>query len=246
MDVSMIPIFIMVSTMIELSSKIKNFIFWGSITLIFFIVFGVFVIDIFVYDAQGKDKLSIIFSFLSAFFALLSSLGILITIGVYFSQKNDDKRKQKEMDEKLIHFVNEKAIDFINKINRVLFLIENEDKYHQLEIDGYFLCYVEAPFQDNPIFHRIDLRLNTQNSFLDRHGVQASLGLFKFIIEIDSSSEDFFNKTSYYIRYGHELIAHYIPEISDSFHSEKERTELIIFLNQTKDDITLNLSKFIK
>ncbi|WP_163748819.1 hypothetical protein, partial [Proteus mirabilis] len=101
MDVSMIPIFIMVSTMIELSSKFKNIIFWALTASIALIVFGIFVIDIFANDAQGKDKLSIIFSFLSAFFALLSSLGILITIGVYFSQKNDDKRKQKEIDEKL-------------------------------------------------------------------------------------------------------------------------------------------------
>ncbi|MEX5485855.1 hypothetical protein IC611_08825 [Proteus mirabilis] len=68
MDVSMIPIFIMVSTMIELSSKFKNIIFWALTASIALIVFGIFVIDIFANDAQGKDKLSIIFFFSICFF----------------------------------------------------------------------------------------------------------------------------------------------------------------------------------
>ncbi|WP_161747981.1 hypothetical protein [Proteus penneri] len=101
MDVSMIPIFIMVSTMIELSSKLKNIIFWVSTASISLIVFGVFVIDIFVTDAHGKDKLSIIFSYLSTIFAFLSSLALFATIGVYFWQKKDsensEKKRQKEI-----------------------------------------------------------------------------------------------------------------------------------------------------
>lgn len=60
--------------MIELSAKFKNIIFWASTASISLIIFGIFVIDIFVTDADGKDKLSIVFSYLSTIFAFLSAL----------------------------------------------------------------------------------------------------------------------------------------------------------------------------
>ncbi|HCU0913512.1 TPA: hypothetical protein OUF72_001139, partial [Proteus mirabilis] len=101
MDVSMILIFIMVSKMIELSSRLKNIIFWTLTVSISLIVFGVFVIDIFVTDAHGKDKLSIIFSYLSTIFAFLSALALFATIAVYFWQKNDEKNKQFILDKKI-------------------------------------------------------------------------------------------------------------------------------------------------
>ena len=107
MDVSMIPIFIMVSTMIELSSKLKNIIFWVSTASISLIVFGVVVIDIFVTDAHGKDKLSIIFSYLSTIFAFLSSLALFATIGVYWRQKKDSENSEKKNQK-------EKSISYLN------------------------------------------------------------------------------------------------------------------------------------
>ncbi len=85
--------------MIEISSKVKNFIFWISLTSVSLIVFGIFIIDIFVTDAKGKDKLSIIFSYLSTVFAFLSALALFATIVVYFWQKNDSLKMQKERDD---------------------------------------------------------------------------------------------------------------------------------------------------
>ncbi|HAT5547493.1 TPA: hypothetical protein JAD17_001379 [Proteus mirabilis] len=238
MDVSMIPIFIMVSTMIELSSKFKNIIFWALTASIALIVFGIFVIDIFANDAQGKDKLSIIFSFLSAFFALLSSLGILITIGVYFSQKNDDKRKQKEIDEKLIYFIREKVSDFNFKIKRVLTFLENDDKYYGIGVSGNKIIYKDPLEDEYNITNTINLKLKN-NDFLDRNNIHASLYLFIFILDIDSLSENFINKTYSYVMYSH---AHslYIP---DEHFSCKDKNELIDFLKETEREITSRLNE---
>ncbi|WP_209306887.1 hypothetical protein, partial [Proteus mirabilis] len=66
--------------MITLSERIKSLIFWISISLIFLIIFGIFIIDIFATDAQDKEKLSIVFSYLSTVFAFLSALGLFTTI----------------------------------------------------------------------------------------------------------------------------------------------------------------------
>lgn len=85
--------------MIGLSSKVKNIIFWISTVLVSLIVFGVFIIDTFVTDAHGKDKLSIVFSYLSTVFAFLSALGLFTTIGVYFWQKKDAINKDTAKDE---------------------------------------------------------------------------------------------------------------------------------------------------
>lgn len=106
------------------------------------------------------------------------------------------------------------------------------------------LRYVEHYEDQNSSFYKIELKLKNKDGFLDRHGMQASLDLFKFIIEIDSLSEEFINKTSWYITYGHEYIGNYIPEISDNFQVDVERSLLIDFLNKTKDTIKLKLNKF--
>lgn len=139
MDVSMMSIFIMVPTMLKLSSKLKNIIFWVLTTSIALIIFGVFIIDIFVTAAHGGDKLSIIFSYLSTVFAFVSSLALFATIGVYFWQKNDknqddDKRLDiyKTLLKNEIGTINEKRTR-ISKISKISKRILN-NQYDRLSI----------------------------------------------------------------------------------------------------------------
>ncbi|UPK80318.1 hypothetical protein LW139_16165 [Proteus vulgaris] len=87
--------------MITLSERIKSLIFWISISLIFLIIFGIFIIDIFATDAQDKEKLSIVFSYLSTVFAFLSALGLFTTIIIYFRQRKDLEILEKIKDRKL-------------------------------------------------------------------------------------------------------------------------------------------------
>lgn len=131
MDVSMILIFIMVSTMIKLPSKIKNLIFWVLVTSISLIIFGVFVIDIFVTDAHGKDKLSIIFSYLSTVFAFLSALALFATIGVYFGQKEDIKKSQRIKDNIVEEEIIRISVHYIKMINYIKSFMNDVSK-----IDG--------------------------------------------------------------------------------------------------------------
>ncbi len=164
--------------------------------------------------------------------SVLSSFGILATIAVYFWQKKDNKSKQREIDRKLLYFVNIKANDFLEKINNVLHLIDNEKKYQQIEMQKNDLCYIEVLECDNPLFYKINLRLNS-NEFLDRNNIHASLDLFKFILEVDSLNEEFFNKTSHYIIYAYM----YGPDVPDEFYHCTDKNELINFLHKTKDKI---------
>lgn len=50
---------------------------------------------------------------ISSFFSFLSSLGILTTIGVYFWQKNDSKRKQHEYEKNFFSDIKKAAKEFI-------------------------------------------------------------------------------------------------------------------------------------
>ncbi|HIC2887130.1 TPA: hypothetical protein ACW0T4_003815 [Morganella morganii] len=176
--------------------------------------------------------------------SVLSSLGIIVSVVIYLCQKSSENKKQKEIDMKLFHFIEIKGLDLVSKLDKVLHLVENENEYMHIRIENGRICYNEILEDQNIAYCKIDLRISNKNDFLDRHGVQASLDLFKFIIEIDSLSEMFFYKTSCYIKYGIELFGHYIPEISDNFQSDAEKDLLINFLNETKYKIKLNIDRF--
>lgn len=129
--------------MIELSAKFKNIIFWALTASISLIVFGIFVIDIFVIDAHGKDKLSIIFSYLSTIFAFLSALALFATIGVYFSQKNDAKKQKNKEISAIKSILSKKCERIYGLINTTLTLIHaikkrnKEIEKHTEVVDNY-------------------------------------------------------------------------------------------------------------
>ncbi len=123
--------------MIKLSSKLENIIFWASTVSISLIVFGIFVIDIFVTDAHGKDKLSIIFSYLSTIFAFLSALALFATIGVYLHQINIKKREEEKEIKAYInnyaHGFHKNTIRIVDDINELIYELNHN---HSLVINS--------------------------------------------------------------------------------------------------------------
>ncbi|HEK2896818.1 hypothetical protein [Proteus terrae] len=188
MDVSMIPIFIMVSTMIELSSKFKNIIFWALTASISLIVFGIFIIDIFVIDAHGKDKLSIIFSYLSTIFAFLSALALFATIGVYFWQRNDDLKKQSEFDERIIPEISSN-IRFMHDDTRQIISMFKEIKNYNISIELDVLKYSrkdhEYLYQSTKFLAKPTINLNkiNENKLINDNIMNVSFSLYKIIKE---------------------------------------------------------------
>ncbi|HCR3455484.1 hypothetical protein ACFYLL_13210 [Proteus mirabilis] len=187
MDVSMIPIFIMVSTMIELSSKLKNIIFWVSTASISLIVFGVFVIDIFVTDAHGKDKLSIIFSYLSTIFAFLSSLALFATIGVYFWQKNDEKNKQNETNAKLCYFLSEKIAHLQSLIKFVKMINNEKIKITRVMLNGSEIT-IYSNNKKSPECH--DLYFTYHDEFIQNNKILGSLRVILYFSEVEIISDE--------------------------------------------------------
>ncbi|HHS3623438.1 TPA: hypothetical protein ACSEXO_003662 [Proteus mirabilis] len=176
--------------MIELSSKLKNIIFWVSTASISLIVFGVFVIDIFVTDAHGKDKLSIIFSYLSTIFAFLSSLALFATIGVYFWQKNDILKKQIDFDQRVIPSLTENINAINSNISKLIVIFQNIHDYEvYMENDSFVYTTISkksyinlnSPFPSKQV---IELNKINRNQVINKSIMQVSPYLYNLIQEI--------------------------------------------------------------
>lgn len=168
--------------MIELSSRLKNFIFWVLVASISLIVFGVFVIDVFVTDAHGKDKLSIIFSYLSTVFTFLSALALFVTIGVYFWQKKDKYKEQIDLDSKIIPFVISKSESILETISTIREKIKEIDHDDRLYIAGDNLIKEN---QNEKIY--CFLKCDIHDDFINKNKILVSRQLFIFIIALDSN-----------------------------------------------------------
>ncbi|HDU8655536.1 TPA: hypothetical protein RG711_003096 [Morganella morganii subsp. morganii] len=84
----------------------KDFII-SVITVVAWVLIGVIVIiGYFTIDTKGE---SVMLSFVSTIFTIISSLGIAATIGVYFWQRNDTKRRQNDSDDKFFIEIKEAA-----------------------------------------------------------------------------------------------------------------------------------------
>ncbi|MEM7957189.1 hypothetical protein Q4Q87_17460, partial [Morganella morganii] len=60
---------------------------------------------------------------------VLSSLGIIVSVAIYLCQKSSENKKQKEIDMKLFHFIKIKALYLVSKLDKVLYLVKNENEY---------------------------------------------------------------------------------------------------------------------
>ncbi|WP_311747367.1 hypothetical protein [Proteus columbae] len=88
----------------------KDFII-SIITVVAWVLIGAIItIGYFTIETKGE---SIILSFISTIFTIISSLGIAATIGVYFWQRNDTKRRQNESDDKFFIEIKEIAKEHI-------------------------------------------------------------------------------------------------------------------------------------
>lgn len=93
----------------------KDFII-SIITVVAWVLIGVIVtIGYFTIETKGE---SVILSFVSTIFTIISSLGIAATIGVYFWQRNDTKKRQNEYDKNFFSDIKSAAEEFIDASKR--------------------------------------------------------------------------------------------------------------------------------
>ncbi|MEI9600299.1 hypothetical protein V5030_13920 [Moellerella wisconsensis] len=96
-----------------------------------FLIGIIVVIGYFTVETKGE---SIILSYISTIFTVISSLGITATIGVYIWQKNDSQRKQHEYEKNFFSDIKRTAKEFILTSNKYKKSFEetlkNFDKAH--------------------------------------------------------------------------------------------------------------------
>lgn len=125
----------------------KDFII-SVITVVAWVLIGAIVtIGYFTIETKGE---SVILSFLSTIFTIISSLGIAATIGVYFQQKNDNEtQKNKKIEAinmiiaeecKRIHYLINCTLQLINSIDRENKLIAE----HSIDDDNFSYITVDS------------------------------------------------------------------------------------------------------
>lgn len=162
----------------------KDFII-SIVAVIAWVLIGVIIaIGYFTMETKGE---SIVISFVSMVFAMISSLGIFATIGVYFWQKNDEKNKQNETNDKLCYFLSEKIVHLQSLIKFVK-IINNE----KIKITRVMLNDSEITIYSNnkksPECH--DLYFTYHDEFIQNNKILGSLGVILYISEVEIISDE--------------------------------------------------------
>ncbi|NBM88904.1 hypothetical protein F9282_14620 [Proteus terrae subsp. cibarius] len=126
------------------------------ITVVAWVLIGsIIAVGYFTIETKGE---SIILSFTSTIFTIISSLGIVATIGVYFWQRNDIKIKQNENDDKFFIEIKEIARNHIK-------ICESFKKSFQFALSKGDSC--EFDIVKNPSLNIAYLEIRTIN-YVDR------------------------------------------------------------------------------
>lgn len=140
----------------------KDFII-SIITVVAWVLIGtIVIIGYFTIETKGE---SIMLSFISTIFTIISSLGIAVTIGVYFWQKNDQENNNNKIlnrrKESIKHLIKISVSNFILYLNRLeveLHYGDMEDIIYQLEmIETKYIekCLIDAKDIDLEMFYLI-------------------------------------------------------------------------------------------
>ncbi|WP_407298417.1 hypothetical protein [Morganella morganii] len=141
---------------------IKDFII-SIITVVAWVLIGtIVIIGYFTIETKGE---SIMLSFISTIFTIISSLGIAVTIGVYFWQKNDQENNNNKIlnrrKESIKHLIKISVSNFILYLNRLeveLHYGDTEDIIYQLEmIETKYIekCLIDSKDIDLEMFYLI-------------------------------------------------------------------------------------------
>lgn len=156
----------------------KDFIISIVGVVAWFLIGVIVIVGYFTIKTKGE---SILISFISMFFTIVSSLGIAATIGVYFKQKKDQEIRDNENNNKkknsIKHLINKYVEDFYHCINEVessLFvgdINEAVNKLNKINNKNIEICLIASKDIDIEIFyHLYDLmgKITQNKNFLIR------------------------------------------------------------------------------
>ncbi|MFV5933095.1 hypothetical protein ACLIJZ_00365 [Proteus mirabilis] len=162
----------------------KDFII-SIVTVIAWVLIGVIIaIGYFTMETKGE---SVIISFVSMIFTMVSSLGILATIGVYFWQKNDEKNKQNETNAKLCYFLSEKIAHLQSLIKFVKMINNEKIKITRVMLNGSEIT-IYSNNKKSPECH--DLYFTYHDEFIQNNKILGSLRVILYISEVEIISNE--------------------------------------------------------
>ncbi|MGJ7243305.1 hypothetical protein ABMZ73_12090 [Morganella morganii] len=170
-----------------------------TLSIIFCLVI-LFMIMKFLWDSESDSVTRF-----SAFFTAISSLGILATIGVYLWQKNDNNKKQKEFDEKLIPLIKKKSQLILHTIKKIESLIEKEGENKTLSINKDTLTLTENTYlmKKNPFseyLNSVNLNIyNDDDNEINNNKLKLSSGLYHYIRRLNDEFSYIVNSLNSYI-----------------------------------------------
>ncbi|HAU5557215.1 hypothetical protein [Proteus mirabilis] len=173
----------------------KNFII-SIVTVIAWVLIGtIVIIGYFTIETKGE---SLMLSFISTIFTIISSLGISATIGVYFWQKNDALNKQKDFDDRIIEKIEFKLKLIKLTINSLITYLKNASKY-DIKIDRNIVVFKkEGPLvklgdmEEDPI-NKINITYDILDDNINKHIMLVSKELYNIIKDIQECERKIFS-----------------------------------------------------
>lgn len=219
----------------------KDFII-SVITVVAWVLIGaIIVIGYFTIETKGE---STILSFVSTIFTIISSMSIIATILIYFLQKNDDVKKQHELDEKVLSHVTPKIEAIIEYIRIANETISNIEKYKLIKIENKILIRQE---KESDSLCYLDISCDHFNAFIQSNKMLVSRKLFSLILNTDAcyarfyySFREFTININPYLYYSSEKF----ESTGDNINYSELETNIKKELNEIHNDILQELHIF--
>lgn len=176
----------------------KDFIISIVGAVAWFLIGTIVIVGYYTMETKGE---SVIISFVSMIFTMVSSLGILATIGVYFWQRKESERKQFYFDKKLAPLITSKASKITTRINELIRLINKIDNYI-ITINCKDIEYIIKDNENQPENFRQNkksISFNLENNEINKNKIWLSYELYHFATELDKNILSILLLTSSYL-----------------------------------------------
>ncbi|HEK1127736.1 TPA: hypothetical protein SMQ45_003009 [Proteus mirabilis] len=171
--------------------------------------------------------------------SVLSALSLIATLGIYLHQKKSERKKQQDIDNKILPFIllkSDSILSMLSSVSRDMSEIEN---YSHIEIEGckltlYFPKNIQGNFIDT-----VNLKCDLYDDFINKNRVLLSKELYLFTIELDQLHSKAISEIHNFLN----LWSHYRKYIEDTEGKGLSKEELIISI---KNELTKCEQSIIK
>lgn len=218
----------------------KDFII-SIITVVAWVLIGtIVIIGYFTIETKGE---SLMLSFISTIFTIISSLGISATIGVYFWQKNDALNKQKDIDDRIINKI-EFKLKLINlTIISLITFLKNASNY-DIEIDRDVAIFKKisplikvGDMEEEPI-NKVDIIYDDLDNEINPYTMLVSKKLYNIIKDINVCERKIFSAIYLYADHNSYIKNNIDNSISIESEVEIDAKEAIKYLISYREDIS--------